>query len=279
MLLGKKICALVPARGGSKGIKLKNLKKIKKKSLVEITSNFIKNAKLFDFKVLNSDNNTSEMRLFTAVDVGESAAWWDYGMLKLYQINNMKLTENTHDSNLLRSFLGVTSRKLASEIYSTVVDDQSVVLKSVIQNGSIRNSVISCVNCLQIEAEGAILVNVTARKIKAGKGAILYNIIDDSEEGVTVNEDGVVVSVFEEDGSDALVKSSMEIDGGKAWSLQLPDNSLTFEQLHNENKGANVSMIESARNRKHEEQIKANSLPSSKSNTPPPPPVEKEEKQ
>jgi len=56
MLLGKKICALVPARGGSKGIKLKNLKKIKKKSLVEITSNFIKNAKLFDFKVLNSDN-------------------------------------------------------------------------------------------------------------------------------------------------------------------------------------------------------------------------------
>ena len=235
--------------------------------------------KTFKAKVLNSDNNTSEMRLFTAVDVGESAAWWDYGMLKLYQINNMKLTENTHDSNLLRSFLGVTSRKMASEIYSTVVDDQSVVLKSVIQNGSIRNSVISCVNCLQIEAEGAILVNVTARKIKAGKGAILYNIIDDSEEGVTVNEDGVVVSVFEEDGSDALVKSSMEIDGGKAWSLQLPDNSLTFEQLHNENKGANVSLIEIARNRKHEEQIKAYSLPSSKSNTPPPPPVEKEEKQ
>lgn len=56
MLLGKKICALVPARGGSKGIKLKNLKKINKKSLVEITSNFIKRAKLFDYKILNSDS-------------------------------------------------------------------------------------------------------------------------------------------------------------------------------------------------------------------------------
>ena len=56
MLLRKKIYAIVPARGGSKGIKLKNLKKIKNKSLIEIASNFIDACKIFDGKILNSDN-------------------------------------------------------------------------------------------------------------------------------------------------------------------------------------------------------------------------------
>ncbi len=56
MINKKKIIALVPARGGSKGIKFKNLKKINNKTLVEITSDFIDNTKIFDEKILNSDN-------------------------------------------------------------------------------------------------------------------------------------------------------------------------------------------------------------------------------
>lgn len=57
MLLNKKIYALVPARGGSKGIKFKNLKKINNQTLVEITSKFIDNCKIFDEKILSSDHD------------------------------------------------------------------------------------------------------------------------------------------------------------------------------------------------------------------------------
>lgn len=56
MINKKKILALVPARGGSKGIKLKNLKKINGKSLIQITSEFIDKCKFFDLKVVSSDN-------------------------------------------------------------------------------------------------------------------------------------------------------------------------------------------------------------------------------
>ena len=56
MLNKKKIIALVPARGGSKGIKNKNLKVINKKTLVEIVSEFIDKSKYFDSKVLSSDS-------------------------------------------------------------------------------------------------------------------------------------------------------------------------------------------------------------------------------
>ena len=46
MFKSKKILAVVMARGGSKGIKLKNLKKLKGKSLVAIASEFCKNMKI-----------------------------------------------------------------------------------------------------------------------------------------------------------------------------------------------------------------------------------------
>ena len=56
MILGKKIICLIPARGGSKGIKLKNLKKIKNRSLLEITGRFAKKCNFIDSIFVNSDN-------------------------------------------------------------------------------------------------------------------------------------------------------------------------------------------------------------------------------
>ena len=52
MFLNKKILALIPARGGSKGIKYKNLKKINKISLIGHTSRFIDNCNFFDEKLV-----------------------------------------------------------------------------------------------------------------------------------------------------------------------------------------------------------------------------------
>lgn len=56
MFKKKKIICLIPARGGSKGIKLKNLKKINNSSLVEITINQAKKIKYLDKIIVNSDH-------------------------------------------------------------------------------------------------------------------------------------------------------------------------------------------------------------------------------
>jgi CMP-N,N'-diacetyllegionaminic acid synthase len=57
MFLNKKIIALVPARGGSKSIKLKNLKKIKNISLIGHVAKFIQKSKIFDLSLVSTDNN------------------------------------------------------------------------------------------------------------------------------------------------------------------------------------------------------------------------------
>ena len=56
MFRNKKILAIIPARGGSKGIKGKNLKKIKNKSLIQIAANILNGLKYIDFSIISSDD-------------------------------------------------------------------------------------------------------------------------------------------------------------------------------------------------------------------------------
>lgn len=56
MIKKKKILAIIPARGGSKGIKLKNLRKINGKSLIKITAEIISKIKFIDRAVISTDN-------------------------------------------------------------------------------------------------------------------------------------------------------------------------------------------------------------------------------
>ena len=57
MYKNKTILAVIPARGGSKGIKLKNLRKIKNRSLIEITAKIVNDTKYIDEAIITSDDD------------------------------------------------------------------------------------------------------------------------------------------------------------------------------------------------------------------------------
>jgi len=86
-------------------------------------------------------------------------------------------------------------------------------------------------------------VNCAAKKITAGKGCILYNLIDDSEGGIVATDGQVMVAVTDEAGSSKLLQSRMDIDGGKAWKQKLDVNEMSFEDVHKSNKNANIREI------------------------------------
>mmetsp|Transcript_52960 Transcript_52960/g.63764 ORF Transcript_52960/g.63764 Transcript_52960/m.63764 type:complete len:538 (-) Transcript_52960:159-1772(-) len=187
------------------------------------------------------------MGLFGAVDVGSQAAWWDYGQLKKYAEYNMKMLESDENATLLRKFHGVTSNIMNSSIEGVTVDDTSCVFASSIKSGTITKAVVAAVDAISVEAEGAIVLNCTAKKIVAAKGAVLYNLIDDSDEGIIAKEGDVMVGVLHEDGETTLLKSHVTIDGGKAWKKKLDINDISFEDMNKKLRDSNVVKIEEMR--------------------------------
>ena len=57
MYKNKTILAIVPARGNSKGIKNKNLRKIKGLSLVEHAGHILKKVSWIDYSIISSDSD------------------------------------------------------------------------------------------------------------------------------------------------------------------------------------------------------------------------------
>mmetsp|Transcript_5352 Transcript_5352/g.7348 ORF Transcript_5352/g.7348 Transcript_5352/m.7348 type:complete len:551 (-) Transcript_5352:202-1854(-) len=199
---------------------------------------------------MKSSFDLGGMGLFGAVDVGSEACWWDYGLLKLYLTNNMKLID-TEDPNadLLRKFMGITSRIMNTDVDSSklTIDEKSSAFSCKISSGSISNSVLANVEAVNVHVDDAIVVNCTARKIHAPKGAILYNLVDESEEGIIAEEGAVIVSVTNEEGEQTILKSKKDICGGKAWKKVVEGNPTSFEDVMVKNMNANVSKIEKKR--------------------------------
>jgi hypothetical protein len=203
------------------------------------------------------DNNENDLGLFGAVDVGKNACWWDYGMLRLYSKNSLLLLEkDTAESDLLRKFLGVTSHHVDSVLLPGVtVDEASYAFGSKAKTGSITNSILAQVQAAEINADGAIIVNCAAKKITAGKGAILYNLIDDTDEGIVAAPGQVMVATTNEAGVSTVLKSHLDIDGGKAWKIKLDDNALSFEDVHAQNKNSNIGEIQTRRQENYDKVV------------------------
>ncbi|KAL7581150.1 hypothetical protein ACA910_005943 [Epithemia clementina (nom. ined.)] len=194
-----------------------------------------------------------EYGLFGAVDVGKDACWWDYGQLKLYSKNSLLLLEESLSADLLRQFLGVDSHLVDCKIDGVVVDGISFAFDTQVKSGSVQKSTVAGVRALEVTLDGAIVVNCAAKKISAGPGAILYNIVDESEEGIVAAAGEVMVAVSEEDGSSLVLKSRMDVDGGKAWKEVLEGmNTVSFEDIHKKNQMANIVAIQAKRQELYE---------------------------
>ncbi len=214
-----------------------------------------------DMITRNSDRLAS-YSLFGPVDVGGSVLWWDYGQLKLFQFNNLKFVENNSEGDLIRQFFQVRTANYTEN--DLIIENSTGVDSCNIISGKVKSSTLCNVRCESIDCENAILVNVTARRIVAPPGSIIYNITDVSEEGLVVPPEHVLVGMYSIDNDGNAVQtpihSSLNIDGGKSWEEVISfevngkvyANSLSFDQLHIRNMDADPKSIESASARHHD---------------------------
>ena len=80
--------------------------------------------------------------------------------------------------------------------------------------------------------------------MKAGKGAVMYNVVDDSEEGLVLANGEVLVGVFDAAGKQQRMESSFENDGGVWWKKEIKPGQPTFETVYLSNRNADVAVIE-----------------------------------
>jgi len=196
-------------------------------------------------------------KMFGAVGIGPSSGadkpyWWDYGQLKYYQQCNMKITEDSIEAQAYRNFLQVDSR-VGPEctLGETTVCDASVVLATKAKSGSVTNSLVAKCNIGALEVTNSVLVNVTARSVK-GNGLVLYNVVDNSEEGLTFADGEVRSDVFLP-GEKVSVVSHLDIDSGKAWKDKVGQNTHSFEDVHTANQSACVITAAADADKAHSE--------------------------
>ena len=183
------------------------------------------------------------------VDVGGDAYWWDYGQLKLYLRNALRLVEDGVEADAMREFLQA-SRNCGSDVLGGAMADETSCLTDVkATTGNIHASVAACVKAKALELDGAVLVNVTAAKITAKKNSICYNVV---EAGDLVLEEGeVVTDIFMEDGTKYRQRSKLDLDGGKKWKEAVAGNKFSFEQVYKMNLATDVSHAASVAAKAH----------------------------
>jgi len=193
------------------------------------------------------------MGTFGPVDVGVGPCWWDYGQVKLYAKNALLITDTTEEAEYMRQFFRMESgdRTKGSKIASDVtVDALSVVAMSDIGSGNVSKSVLTGVRCRNIEAEGCVLVNVTADRIIAKPGSIIYNVCCTGT--FNADEDAIHAGVTRLGGTQVLIRSTLNIDGGKAWDVKVEGNEHTFGEVHGVvNAGARPLELEAVNEQMH----------------------------
>ena len=96
------------------------------------------------------------------------------------------------------------------------------------------------------------LINVSAKKVQAD-GAILYNVVDDSDNGVVLGEGDVRADIVTVSGKKITMLTNLKQDSGKAWKVLLEGNTHTFEDIYKMNLGTDISEAFSKANALHNE--------------------------
>ena len=200
-------------------------------------------------------------KIFGAVDIGINSYWWDYGQLKLYYMNNMRITDSGQEATMYREFLGLpkengTTMESFLDQKGVNTDNSSVISFSSLEKANITKSVINNVCSRSVITNASILVNVTANSIKTGKNCLIYNVLDNTEEGIILDDNEVLVGVFDGKGNQRLIRSTFNHDGGQFWKESVIKGQPSFETIYKENLSADINEIEKIMMKKHQIDMK-----------------------
>lgn len=158
------------------------------------------------------------------IDVGQGSYWWDFGSIKTYYNNCLKLTNHDAEGAAMRTFFG------GSQYFD--IDQNSYVQGCQIRSGNIRNSVLIGVQAEHLDISDTVIINSCLTDLKAND-CLLYNV---KEPHILAPESGTVRA--DVPNSDIQMLSHVNRDGSRDWNECLNGNIFSYAELYSLNEDA-----------------------------------------
>jgi len=175
-------------------------------------------------------NHGSTMRDFGALNIGESY-WWDYGQLKLYRNNLLKMLSDGAEGRAAREFFGYydDSQRCGGATAGNVQMSNSIVQGSNVKAGTVENSIVINSTLNSAELIDSLVIESTVAGHLEGKGSISYRDLEDGDLRLQENEVscGVVIPPDQRFSMKVLIDSN----GKNHWKEKIMGNRYSFAEL------------------------------------------------
>ena len=168
--------------------------------------------------------------LFGVCDIGSKGFWWDFGSVKSYYDNLIKLAlKDNFEGKVMRLFLNIDNRPNVSNVGRIVIDDSSILIDCNIRSGVIKNSILVGVNAKSLDLKNTIIINGDFSKLKA-ENSLFYNVRESDQ--LSFDQDIVRSDVFLTNPDEQTkLYSQKDRDGKLDWPITLPGNTISYSDL------------------------------------------------
>jgi len=178
----------------------------------------------------------AQKRIIGEKDLGEKTIWWDYGNLRLYFKNLLKLTERGEEGKVARVFFNAEKYWIKKKIEKGLKIENCILIDSKIKGGEIENAVLVKSNITWAKIRNGIIFSTQAGGVfeknrKTVKDILLYNVKE--EKNMILQPTEVVTDITPFDGTKIRMRTNFSRDGKKYWKIRLPKNIFSFSEMEN----------------------------------------------
>lgn len=117
----------------------------------------------------------SRLPFFSTADIGSNSLWWDFGTVKSYAGNLLKLTGSDDESQLIRLFFNCTLSK-----------DGSCLLNCHVRSGSMKNCVLADVTATHLDISDCVIIKSRLNRV-TGSQCTFYNVREQDNLNLAAN--------------------------------------------------------------------------------------------
>lgn len=182
----------------------------------------------------NFIQKTGKKRIIGEKDLGERTLWWDYGHLKIYYLNLLKLVKNTCEGEAAREFFEVERYWIKRKITKKLKIKNSILINSEIERGEIENVILIDSKIGGIKVKNGVIIYTQTKGISGPKGKqvkniLLYNVREERKLKVLPAE--VITDIIPSEGTKIRMRTSLLRDGRKDWQVRLPKNIFAYSEI------------------------------------------------